>query len=683
MSPARGTGVLAVLLLLLSSLQAHAVTTVDYFPFNDGDLRVFNNPDDGTILYDNVSATTAFTVNVWEDRVTKQNGDFVIDLFWQRDATATRSILGGDLHPPQAQFSPAITYPSDLVVGGPITSTGTVVGITGATYTYNLTVESINATVGGFAGCVQLLEEVTLQVGPTVVYHNTSREWRQTGLGLVAVTPDVAGSPTTVYYLLYANVGGTIYGAKVDNMRPFFPLNAGDRHTNARDLNSGVAADYLDSKVGSPTSFHGSTAYPFVSTRSDKPPSTDYYAVDGNNQLNWAGSHDSGTGDDTWTEPAIALIPQTVYQGQHIVTTGTYHQGAVSGTFRSDVEVVQIGASVDTQAGHFDNCVVLRWSIEAPTGTLAQMVDDTLASGAGPVEAVPYDVSNPNSPTPKHTDVLAYASVGGTTYGGPAVDTTNFFALADALRRCYVVDSGGVDDVNAGASSPISGITVWPLTTTPFGAATPSRTKWWGNGYDRTFLFSQTNNVGDRWDFSPAPIPFLMPIAFAGQKWATSGVLLKSNVNVGTFAFTASIDAIDGGTKVPAGTFLSCVRLTWTLTLSPSGGSVSNVGETWFLAKGVGPVYKLDTVSVPNVTRELAYASIGATTRGSLPVPSGDFNADTKVDHIDAETMLDAYLGGFPAYNLACDIYPAGMPDGVIDQGDVAAFIRAWRVANP
>ncbi len=344
---------------------------------------------------------------------------------------------------------------------------------------------------------------------------------------------------------------------------------------------------------------------------------------------------------------------------------------------------MQIGASVDTQAGHFGNCVALRWTIEAPTGTLVQQTDITLASGAGVVKSINYDVSVP-TPTVKHVQVLAFASLGGNTYGGPGVDTTGFFPIATGARRIFAVQSGGLDDINVGTSSPINGITVFPLVTTPYGGGAPTSTHWYGNGYDRTFLFAQTNHVGARWDFSPNPIPHLMPIAFAGQKWATSGDIRDTGSKVGTFAFAASVEAIYSSITVPAGAFSPCIRLTWTLTLSPTSGSVTNIAQTWLLAGTHGPVWKNDTASVPNVLRELAYATVsGGGHIGSLPAASGDFDNSGVVDQLDADLLLRAYLGGFPAYNLACDIYPAGVPDGVIDQRDVVAFIQAWRLAHP
>ena len=251
----RSVLVCSVLLLALSAADAFAVTTVSYFPFNDGDVRVFHDAVGGFLLFENISATTSFSTNVWEARVTQRpaapRGPYVVDAFWKRDATTTRQILGGNLHPPLAAFSPHVVYPDDLVVGGPTTTSGNILvaGLVAGTFTYSLTVESIDATQGSFTHCVQLLEDVNVDVPIFGNFHYKTREWRQAGLGLVAIAPDVDGEPTEIALLVYAQVGGTTFGS--------LPSALGDFNADTL-VNEADAGIFLDCYLG------GGSAYQLV-----------------------------------------------------------------------------------------------------------------------------------------------------------------------------------------------------------------------------------------------------------------------------------------------------------------------------------------------------------------------------------------------------------------------------------
>jgi hypothetical protein len=225
--------VFAVLLLALSAVHAFAVTTVGYFPFNSGDVRIFHKSD-GTLLYDNTFSQTS-PINSWEDRVTQPGGNYVVDAYWKRDATTTRTIIGGNLHPPLATFSPNVVYPDDLEVAG--------------TFSYSLTVESIDTTQASFTHCVQLLEDVTAN-GPIFgTFHYKTREWRQAGLGLVALTPDVDAAPTVIALLVYAKVGDTTFGS--------LPSAIGD-------FNADTVVDDTDTGIFFDCYLGGASAYKLV-----------------------------------------------------------------------------------------------------------------------------------------------------------------------------------------------------------------------------------------------------------------------------------------------------------------------------------------------------------------------------------------------------------------------------------
>jgi hypothetical protein len=210
----RGSVASAILFLLLSAAPAVAVTTLPYFPFSDGDYRVFHSSDGG-LLYESISATTASATAVWADVITDAAGSALGDLYWKRDATSTRQIFGGHVQTYQVTFSPTIAYPDDLVVGGPLTTSGNILvgGLPLFTYTYSLTVESVDITQGPFTHCVQLLEEFTVFNGATPLYHTKVREWRQATLGLVALTPDVENAPLVIALLVYARTAGGDYGS--------------------------------------------------------------------------------------------------------------------------------------------------------------------------------------------------------------------------------------------------------------------------------------------------------------------------------------------------------------------------------------------------------------------------------------------------------------------------------------
>ncbi len=451
-----------------------------------------------------------------------------------------------------------------------------------------------------------------------------------------------------------------------------------------------------------------------------------------------AGTEDAGV--NVLDPPVEVLLPR-MYQGQLIVSSADDGVGSIPPTrYQALVRAEALSAGVSTPAGDFDDCLVVSISFtqDPPSPYAPALTRLWLAPGVGPVQAeqtvssmLPA-TSAAVAPANGLVNVykLVWGRLNGREYGRKPVTiaTAPYFPLSEGDRRVYrradsvvedqrVEDYGTEDDWVVDPFSPSEGgqtlsaeaaqvnttaaFDAWPFVT--YRAGVEERTDWWVRTDEATswvgFVESALKRVLSGYPRVLEPdLSALPPTVMEGgtteedgrlQRYTVRGNLWWPELPWGGYSLRAQARVVGVPMTVPAGVFKNCLVLDLAGTLRPAGKRPEqDVDETWVLARDVGVIQVEDRIT-PARSRGLVYARVGGRTYGTEPRPGrpGDLNADGFVDTTDARTLLDALLAGAPGYRADCDLHPySGVPphvipapDGLLDAGDVAAFLAIWR----
>lgn len=182
--------------------------------------------------------------------------------------------------------------------------------------------------------------------------------------------------------------------------------------------------------------------------------------------------------------------------------------------------------------------------------------------------------------------------------------------------------------------------------------------------------------------------PILFPSRLEeGQRVQEAGQLVHPLFGaIGTYDGYMIVESVSAQAETPAGLFANCLQIFYRFDLQVIGQGAQQITSRERRAVGVGPVWIQDGSDPDAQPYVLAYARVGGHYYGQ----PADVTGDGTVDGNDAVAMLEARLVGHTQYSVFCDLAPFDgqlpsilpIPDGAIDDNDLATFIELFRTAR-